>query len=580
MTFEDILDLCLDALEHGETIEDCLTRYPQHAGELAPLLSLATAVRSAPQPRLSASAFARGQAAVAAQAHYQQPYYTPFQPLRRAGVQPSAPLLPRAQSVAVRQLTAPPPPLARPFLFIHKAQTALLAGLVVLSLFALARNVSISLPGAWLYPAKRLGENMGGMLLTAAGEQATWHAQQTENRLQELVYLAQQGKPENAELEQAIDRNLVATLAESNQLSPAQRNEFLQAWLTRLQTIDQANPWPSTATVTLNRAVAKVQSATQVTIIQPTPEPTKLSTSAPTPKLADSRIIIPTATANPITDEPVATEQTTPPALETALPLAPVVIHPTTIAPALAPADPLVIATATTAVMVMQAPQAAPTKDNNRHHTSSKPAVPQPEATTAGPDVAAASAQTLANDNRGSGEVHSSTNSTTSVASAPEQAASANRSETDKPTKTPTPTFGVADNPSPAIDNGPALAATSALVTAEATSATPAQTANPGTGTPSTEKTSLPTRLATVVTTPNALPSGTASEPATPVVIEPTKTVEPTATDEATERPEPTVSVKLTQTPEPTDTPDHNAATLEAPATVPPDSTPTPQKHK
>ena len=45
---EDLLDQCLEALRRGETFEECLGRYPEHAKELEPLLLIAQAVIATP----------------------------------------------------------------------------------------------------------------------------------------------------------------------------------------------------------------------------------------------------------------------------------------------------------------------------------------------------------------------------------------------------------------------------------------------------------------------------------------------------------------------------------------------------
>jgi hypothetical protein len=51
---ENILDECLERLRHGESLEQCLARYPERAAELEPLLRVAMASRkaaSAVEPR-------------------------------------------------------------------------------------------------------------------------------------------------------------------------------------------------------------------------------------------------------------------------------------------------------------------------------------------------------------------------------------------------------------------------------------------------------------------------------------------------------------------------------------------------
>jgi len=52
--FENILNECLERMRQGESVEQCLARYPEQAAELAPLLQVAAATQktsSAVQPR-------------------------------------------------------------------------------------------------------------------------------------------------------------------------------------------------------------------------------------------------------------------------------------------------------------------------------------------------------------------------------------------------------------------------------------------------------------------------------------------------------------------------------------------------
>ena len=48
--FENILDLCVEALIRGDSVEQCLSRYPEHAGGLEPLLIAAQQIIAVPQP--------------------------------------------------------------------------------------------------------------------------------------------------------------------------------------------------------------------------------------------------------------------------------------------------------------------------------------------------------------------------------------------------------------------------------------------------------------------------------------------------------------------------------------------------
>ena len=61
--FDDILNECLERILHGETVEQCLARYAQHADELRPLLETGLQVRKAAlvQPRPEFRAHSRMQ---------------------------------------------------------------------------------------------------------------------------------------------------------------------------------------------------------------------------------------------------------------------------------------------------------------------------------------------------------------------------------------------------------------------------------------------------------------------------------------------------------------------------------------
>jgi len=62
--FENMLDQCLERLRQGESLEQCLARYPEQAAELAPLLRVAMASQkasSAVKPRPECKARARSE---------------------------------------------------------------------------------------------------------------------------------------------------------------------------------------------------------------------------------------------------------------------------------------------------------------------------------------------------------------------------------------------------------------------------------------------------------------------------------------------------------------------------------------
>lgn len=59
--FNTAVDRCLDMLEQGVSIRDCLDSFPQHASKLRPLLTAAGRVRGVEAPPPSPRAFARGE---------------------------------------------------------------------------------------------------------------------------------------------------------------------------------------------------------------------------------------------------------------------------------------------------------------------------------------------------------------------------------------------------------------------------------------------------------------------------------------------------------------------------------------
>ncbi len=63
--FDRVLDECLDRLKSGESVEQCLARYPDQAGRLEPLLRIAKASRSAYEFEPSADAVRRARAKLA-----------------------------------------------------------------------------------------------------------------------------------------------------------------------------------------------------------------------------------------------------------------------------------------------------------------------------------------------------------------------------------------------------------------------------------------------------------------------------------------------------------------------------------
>lgn len=139
--FDTALDDCLNLLRTGASVTDCLARYPEHAEELRPLVSLASGVRAVPTPRPNPAAVQANRqrmldAAQTAIVRRQQRGLTPFAWIfGPSGGSRGRPLFRATMTLAA---------------------VIVVVGLAAAALFATAAD---SLPGQALYPVKRFGEN-------------------------------------------------------------------------------------------------------------------------------------------------------------------------------------------------------------------------------------------------------------------------------------------------------------------------------------------------------------------------------------------------------------------------------------
>lgn len=175
--FDNILDECLERLlVKGETIEQCLTSYPEQAAELEPLLHTAVTAKKALaiQPRPEFKARARYQFGSALQE------VKPKRGLAFLGWQPRW-----ATAVAV-------------FFAL------LLAGGGTI---AAANN---SMPDNPLYPVKLATEQVRLTLTRSNIDKAELYAKLADRRIAEIIYIINEGKPEQVELiAQRLNNSLV-----------------------------------------------------------------------------------------------------------------------------------------------------------------------------------------------------------------------------------------------------------------------------------------------------------------------------------------------------------------------------------
>lgn len=164
--FNTILNECLDLILKGEaTVEQCLQRYPEHAGDLKDLLLTATSVNQAinlkPSPEFKV------------RARYQlQLKMAEVKTARRVsfwGAQPKWALATMALLVV----------------FLMGGGTVLAA--------------DSSMPGSLLYPVKIAAENVSVSLSGTDIKKAVVLAAVAERRVEEMIYVVENGKTKHAE---------------------------------------------------------------------------------------------------------------------------------------------------------------------------------------------------------------------------------------------------------------------------------------------------------------------------------------------------------------------------------------------
>ncbi len=168
--FNDILDKCLERIIRGETVEQCLTSYPEYAAELGPLLRTATVVQKAAaiEPRSEFKAKARYQFRTA---------------IAGLGAKPSH----------------------RFFVWQPRWAMAVVTVIILLvsgtGTMAAASN---SMPDQPLYPLKLAAETARLRLTPSHLAKAELYANLADKRVKEIVVMTSRGKPE--EVERTVER--------------------------------------------------------------------------------------------------------------------------------------------------------------------------------------------------------------------------------------------------------------------------------------------------------------------------------------------------------------------------------------
>jgi hypothetical protein len=189
--FRDIFEECLElVLVKGETVEECLRRYPEHARELKSLLETATAIKKA------------------------------------TAVQPSPEFRERARQqfyAALRQMPAQKKRAG--FSWGGQPRWATVVAVVLAILLVSSGTVAAasgSMPDQPLYPVKLASEQARLALTFSPLHKAELYARLADRRVLEIVYLASKNKPEQVQrVTQALDGHLarIADLAATHQVT-------------------------------------------------------------------------------------------------------------------------------------------------------------------------------------------------------------------------------------------------------------------------------------------------------------------------------------------------------------------------
>ncbi len=167
MEFDNILNDCLERVLHGETVEQCLSRYPRYADRLKPLLDTGLQVKKAaavqPRPEFRANARLQFQAALDASENR-----TVFSFLD---------WLKQPQWAAVTAFA---------LLLVLGTTTAALA--------------NGSMPDQPLYPVKLAMEKIQISLTPSSESRGELYARNLERRVAEITRMASENKPDKIEL--------------------------------------------------------------------------------------------------------------------------------------------------------------------------------------------------------------------------------------------------------------------------------------------------------------------------------------------------------------------------------------------
>jgi len=243
--FDNILDECLQRLLAGETIESCLSRYPQHAAELEPLLR------------------------------------TSQDTLRAADIKPRPEfrdLARRRFQAAVREL---PVRGKRDFFALLRPSLATVAiiAIVMLAGGGVVAAAGNSLPGSPLYPVKLATESVRLALTPSDLGKAELNAAFADERVDEIIRLAENG--DASLIVETTDRMNEQLLAVANLAGNAKSASGEEYFNTAFAPSAMA-PVPTPTPTPTSMPTATPAPTVTIAIPSPTPSPGQPTTPVPT----------------------------------------------------------------------------------------------------------------------------------------------------------------------------------------------------------------------------------------------------------------------------------------------------------
>lgn len=290
--FDTVLDDCMDLLRAGASVEDCLARYPEHAEELRPLLSLASAVKGIPTPRPDLASVDANR-------------------LRMLDAVQNTAALNRQRSPAMsgwpgRLVRGPQ---NRPLL---RTALALAAVLILMSMSAavLFASASDTLPGQTLYPVKRFAENVRLSLTFDAAARQDLRTEFRLERQREVGLVLESGQQATLEFRSPLDEIGDGYWIVGGLRIIVGDDAVIEGQVVVGATVivHASSPGDGTLRAIKLQVLADPRLLTPVATDTPTPTPSATPTATPAPSLTPTPTATPTNTATyTATPSPTAT---------------------------------------------------------------------------------------------------------------------------------------------------------------------------------------------------------------------------------------------------------------------------------